>query len=146
VTIELFGIGDPRIDAAIALRITVFVDEQNVPIEEEVDVHDRVDLAAVHAIARADDGGVVGAGRFYERDPATVQIGRLAVAAEARGRGIGAALVTALMDEARRRGYAHAVLDAQVQAQAFYARLGYVPFGATLVDGGILHQPMRRDL
>jgi predicted GNAT family N-acyltransferase len=146
VTIEFFATGDARLDEAIRLRIAVFVDEQGVPLDEEIDVHDRSDPLALHALARDDAGQPLGTGRFYARDPGTAQIGRMAVAARARGTGVGMALLRALMQAARERGFTHAVLDAQVHAQPFYAKAGFEPFGATLMDAGIVHQPMRRIL
>ncbi|MFN2460733.1 MAG: GNAT family N-acetyltransferase [Candidatus Velthaea sp.] len=143
--VELFGVGDPRIGAAIRLRIAVFVDEQRVPLAEEIDEHDRTDTEAVHGLVRA--GGVaVATGRFFMRAPDAVQIGRMAVAAAARGTGIGRAVLLALMNEARRRGFATAWLDAQDHAVGFYAKAGFVAAGPAFVDAGIVHRAMRRAL
>jgi predicted GNAT family N-acyltransferase len=135
--------------AALAIRTTVFVEEQRVPPDEEIDDHDRTDRAAVHALAVA--GGeagaagtprALGAGRFYAVDSATVQIGRMAVRADARGRGVGAALLTALVNEARRRGFARAHLHAQTHAATFYRKAGFDDDGPLMWDAGIEHQPM----
>ncbi|GAC1550721.1 MAG: GNAT family N-acetyltransferase [Vulcanimicrobiaceae bacterium] len=130
--------------AALAIRTTVFVDEQGVPPEEEVDEHDRTDRRAVHALAidRVPNPAVLGAGRFYVLDAATVQIGRMAVRAEGRGRGVGAALLAALVAEARRRGFARAHLHAQTHAAAFYRKAGFHDDGERMWDAGIEHQPM----
>ncbi len=127
--------------AALAIRTAVFVEEQGVPPEEEIDDHDRSDGAAAHALA-LDAARIVGAGRFYLLDAATVQIGRMAVRREARGRGVGAALLAALVAEARRRGLARAHLHAQTHAMAFYRKAGFYDDGAVLWDAGIEHQPM----
>ncbi|MGH7728377.1 MAG: GNAT family N-acetyltransferase, partial [Vulcanimicrobiaceae bacterium] len=62
---ELFGVDDgARMREALAIRVRVFVEEQGVPAEEEVDAHDRDDPRARHALARL-RGRALGAGRFY---------------------------------------------------------------------------------
>ena len=144
---ELFGIESRALmDAALAVRFLVFVDEQHVPAAEEIDEHDRTDALARHALVRADDGAPVAAGRYFVLDGDRVQIGRMAVKREARRRGTGQLLLEALLDDARARGYAQAVLNAQDHAVEFYLKAGFTPYGATLVECDILHQPMERAL
>jgi predicted GNAT family N-acyltransferase len=146
VTVEVFGIGDaPRLEEALAIRMRVFVEEQGVPPELEVDEHDHSDLASRHALVRA-DGVPVAAGRYYVLEPGGVQIGRMAVLPEWRGRGVGARLLAALAAEAEREGYGRAHLHAQTHAAEFYRKAGFFDDGATLWDAGILHQPMSRTL
>jgi predicted GNAT family N-acyltransferase len=143
--VEIFDITDrERLAAAFAVRFRVFVDEQHVPAEEEVDEHDRTDTDARHALVR--DGGVpVAAGRYY-RKGSTAQVGRMAVLAEYRGRRLGRQILDALVDDARARGFARVALNAQDHAIEFYAKAGFTPYGATLVECDILHQPMERAL
>jgi predicted GNAT family N-acyltransferase len=144
--VEVFTVADrARMDEALAVRFAVFVDEQRVPAEEEIDEHDRADLDARHALIRA-EGSVVAAGRFYRKDPQTAQIGRMAVAASYRGHGIGRVLLDALLAEARARGYARASLNAQTHAAEFYRKAGFVPYGETFHECEILHQAMEREL
>jgi predicted GNAT family N-acyltransferase len=131
---------------ALAIRLRVFVEEQGVPPEEEIDAHDRDDPVALHALARDPSGTPVGTGRYYVGEPGVVQIGRMAVLAEARGTGAGSALLRALVAEARRRGYRRAHLHAQVHAREFYLKSGFSDDGETLWDAGILHQPMSLEL
>ena len=135
---------------ALAIRFRVFVEEQGVPPDLEIDEHDRAGSTARHALVRdgeAGDGGTaIAAGRLYAADAATAQIGRLAVLAERRGRGVGALLLDALVDEARRGRFARAHLWAQTHAVAFYHRAGFRADGALLSDAGIAHQPMTLDL
>jgi predicted GNAT family N-acyltransferase len=144
--VEIFDITDTeRLSAAFSVRIPVFVDEQRVPAEEEVDDHDRTDTDARHALIR--DGDMpVAAGRYYRIDDTTAQIGRMAVLAPYRGRGLGRQLLDALVADARRRGFTRAALNAQDHATAFYTKAGFTPFGDTLVECDILHQPMERAL
>ena len=146
VTVELFDIGDAdRLEQAVAIRKRVFVEEQNVPLELEIDEHDRDDAAAVHALALL-EARAAGAGRFYVLEPGVVQVGRMAVLPELRGGGIGQALLEALLREARRRGFGLARLHAQVQAAGFYRRAGFADDGPALWDAGILHQPMAKKI
>ena len=144
--VELFGIEqrDPM-RAALDLRRAVFCDEQGVPLEEEIDEHDTADGDAIHALAY-EGSAVLGTGRFYQSRPGCAQIGRMAVGPEHRRSGVGSAILEALMMEARRRGFERAALLAQVDAIPFYERYGYVVVGEPVMDGGIPHQPMERDL
>ena len=139
---ELFDVHDAaRMAAARGVRFAVFVDEQHVPPDEEIDEHDRTDADARHALIR--DGDVpVAAGRYYRLDGSTAQVGRMAVLALYRGRRIGRRLLDALVENARARGFARVALNAQDHAVAFYAKAGFTPFGETLVECDILHQPM----
>ena len=135
-------------DLALAIRLRVFVEEQGVPLGEEIDDHDRTDAGAVHVIA-FEGGAPVGTGRFYPLGDGAVQIGRMAVVPEARNRGVGTALLRALIDEARRQGHATGHLLAQLTAIPLYERAGFRVSDAAAVpvlDGGILHQPMEGPL
>jgi len=146
--VEVFTVADrARLDAALAVRFAVFVDEQHVPADEEVDEHDRTDPDARHALVRDGSGAAaIAAGRSYRNDARTVQIGRMAVAAAHRGRGIGRLVLDALLDDARARGYTRASLNAQVHAQSFYGNAGFTPVGPTFLECEIVHQTMERDL
>ncbi len=144
--VEVFDISDSqRMDEALAIRLRVFVDEQGVPLELEIDEHDREDAEAVHALIR-DDAQAIATGRYYVVGAGCVQIGRMAVLPAWRGRGAGKHLLELLEAEARRHGFAEAQLDAQVQATHFYRKAGYADFGEEHLDAGILHQPMRKAL
>ncbi len=131
--------------AALSIRTRVFVEEQGVPPDEEVDEHDRSDPVALHALVR-DGELILGAGRYYVSEPGVVRIGRMAVLESARGSGAGRALLEALTGEARRRGFRSAHLHAQTHARGFYLKSGFADDGEQLVDAGILHQPMSLDL
>jgi predicted GNAT family N-acyltransferase len=140
--VELFDIHDKaRMAAAFSVRVAVFVEEQNVPQEEEIDEHDRTDAEARHALVRDGDEPIA-AGRYYRIEGTTAQVGRMAVLPEYRRRRIGRRLLDALVDDARRRGCTRVALNAQDHAVAFYAKAGFTPFGETLVECDILHQPM----
>lgn len=118
------------------LRMQVFVVEQGVPAQLEIDGDDR---SARHALAYADDGQVIATGRLRPDG----RIGRMAVDASWRGRGVGTAVLRALLAEACHAGMTSAVLHAQLQAVPFYAREGFVVEGEEFMEAGIAHRLMR---
>ena len=124
---------------AAAIRRAVFVDEQRVPLELELD---EWDARSRHALARDARGRAVGTGRLLPDG----HIGRMAVLAAARASGVGSALLSALIDEARRSGHATVELSAQTHACAFYERHGFAAYGPVYDDAGIPHVAMRRAL
>jgi predicted GNAT family N-acyltransferase len=124
---------------AAPIRTTVFVEEQKVPAEMEIDDWDP---QCVHAVAFDSAGQAVGTGRLLPDG----HIGRMAVLGSARGAGVGSALLTALMEAARARGQREAVLSAQTHAVAFYERHGYAICGTEYLDAGIPHVDMKRAL
>ena len=121
------------------IRTTVFVVEQNVPASLEMDGRDG-DCA--HALAESAAGEPIGTGRLMPDG----RIGRMAVLAPWRGRGVGAALLEALMAEARRRGFREVYLHAQSGAKDFYLRHGYAIEGEEYLEAGIPHIGMRARL
>lgn len=122
--------------AAREVREEVFVVEQRVPIEEEMDEMDDVSL---HAVACDPKGQVLATGRLLPDG----HIGRMAVRKSARGAGIGGAILELLMQRAKARGDKDVVLSAQSHAECFYARYGYLREGTEFLDAGILHIQMR---
>jgi predicted GNAT family N-acyltransferase len=123
-------------DAARAIRFEVFVDEQQVPAEMELDDMDAVSL---HALAFEGDTAL-GTGRLLPDG----HIGRMAVRRAARGKGLGSLILQALMDAACKRGDESVVLHAQLHAKAFYERHGFIAEGETFMEAGIAHVLMRR--
>jgi predicted GNAT family N-acyltransferase len=118
------------------IRFTVFVGEQRVPAEIELDEHD---AECIHALAYV-DGRAVGTGRLLPDG----HIGRMAVLQSSRGQGVGKALLRALVEAARRRGDRQVVLSAQVHAVGFYRAEGFELEGPVYEEAGIAHQAMRR--
>jgi ElaA protein len=127
--------------ACWAIRRVVFIEEQAVPAELEVD---GLDAQALHLLATF-DGRSVGTARMLLKGD-TGKIGRVAVLRDARGRGIGAALIRAAVEELRRRGLSRARLGSQVHAIPFYEGLGFVAEGPVYDDAGIPHRDMVRVL
>ena len=122
-----------------SVRHAVFVVEQRVPVEIE---WDGIDADCRHAIAEDAAGNAIGCGRLLTDG----HIGRLAVSAAWRGRGVGGALLERLIALACERGHRRVVLNAQTHALAFYERHGFAPVGDPFEEAGIAHQPMQRVL
>ena len=129
------------LSACWALRRTVFIEEQAVPEDLEVD---GLDSEALHLLAVL-DGRPVGTARMLLKGE-TGKIGRVAVLREMRGRGIGAALIRAAVEELRGRGLTRAKLGSQTHAIPFYEGLGFVAEGPVYDDAGIPHRDMVRVL
>lgn len=123
---------------ATPIRTEVFVIEQHVPSEEELDTED---ARCVHAVAYDGPQGV-GTGRLLPN----AHIGRMAVRKPYRGQGIGSRLLEALVAEARKRDDPEVMLAAQVHAVPFYERHGFVAEGEVFLEAGIEHVNMRRPL
>jgi len=122
------------------LRRTVFIDEQGVSEADEVD---ELDEAAIHLLA-LDGDRPVGTARMLVKG-ATGKIGRVCVLRDARGTGLGAALIRAALDELRRHpGVREAMLGSQSHATGFYEKLGFEVEGEEFLDAGIPHRDMRR--
>lgn len=121
------------------IRELVFVREQGVPLELELD---EWDARSEHALAYAADGRAVGTGRLLPDG----HIGRMAVLIEWRGKGAGASLLQALLDQARRGGHVSARLNAQISAEGFYRRYGFYAVGTRFMEAGIAHVAMQREL
>ncbi len=126
------------LDACLAIRFTVFVEEQSVPIEEERDHHDQ---SAIHILATF-QGTPVGTARIVVVEDKG-KIGRVAVLASHRGTGLGAKLIYACLNELRDQpNVTTAKLGSQTHALGFYEKLGFVAHGPEFDDAGIPHRMM----
>ena len=126
-------------EGARAVRFTVFVGEQGIPPEVEID---DMDAQCVHALVRDGKGAPLATGRLMPDG----RIGRMAVLAPWRGKGLGRLVLDALVGAARERGDARAFLHAQVDAVGFYERAGFACEGERYLEQGIWHQSMARAL
>lgn len=122
-----------------AVREAVFIVEQQVSPEEE---WDDLDAGSFHLIARDENGTPIGTGRLTPE----MTIGRMAVVKAWRGRGVGEAILHALIERARELHYPAVELHAQTHAIAFYERSGFVAFGEEYQEAGIPHRSMRLPL
>jgi argininosuccinate lyase len=134
--------GQTEFARCAAIRTEVFVVEQRVPPEEEMD---ELDHDAIHVLAWL-DGAPVATGRLIVGEDAHAKIGRMAVLRPHRRQGVGSAVLMKLMEEARRRGVRQVSLAGQLHAIPFYERFGFVARGDVFVEAGIQHRMMDRDI
>lgn len=134
-------------ERASRIRFAVFVEEQGVPEDIELDEHDP---DCLHALAIDATGKVVGTGRLLpavtEEGRVTGHIGRMAVCRHARKGGVGGAILERLVEAARARGDEVVALSAQTHALEFYQRHGFEACGDVYMEAGIQHRAMRRVL
>jgi len=128
----------PDFEAIRRIRREVFVEEQGVSPANEFDATDRM---ATHLLAWR-KGEAIGTARLYAED-GVGRIGRVAVLASQRGRGVGEALMVRALQEAGERGYGEIVIHAQLRVRRFYERLGFVAEGAVYQEENIPHMTMR---
>ncbi|QSG15710.1 GNAT family N-acetyltransferase [Halapricum desulfuricans] len=127
---------------ALSVRTTVFVEEQGVPADLEVDEHES---DAIHLVAY-DDDEPIGAARLRRPGETTGKVERVAVRSAYRERDVGTALMERLEAVARDRGLETMRLHSQVRAAPFYARFGYERVGERFEEAGIPHVEMRKTL
>ncbi|WP_433754281.1 GNAT family N-acetyltransferase [Paenibacillus amylolyticus] len=137
---------EEQLEQALGIRHHVFVIEQQVPAEIEIDQYDVIS-PDVHHVLLSTDGHAVATGRliYYSKDTAKMQ--RIAVLESHRSYGYGRVLLLAMEERARELGLSYSILDAQCQAQKFYEKLGYeVISEEPFYDADILHVRMRKSL
>ncbi len=121
------------------VREKVFVEEQGVPRELEWDEEDE---RCEHAVACDSKGRAIGTARLLPEG----RVGRMAVLVEWRRRGVGAALLGALIALARERSMPRVTLHAQTHATGFYRRFGFSERGGEFSEAGIPHVEMALEL
>lgn len=134
----ILGDWETQRDDAQPVRYDVFVLEQQVPLDME---WDEMDPLCVHVVVY-EGKTAVATGRLLPDG----HIGRMAVRKEVRGKGIGGAMLKALIAEASKRGDQSVMLNAQTHAEPFYRRHGFVREGEEFMEAGIPHIHMRRKL
>lgn len=133
-------------DLAMALRMEVFVEEQSVPVEEELDAYD--DEAIHWLVLNLGTLEILATGRLISYQEGcqmrpVAKIGRIAVKRSMRGKRLGELVMREILATAMEQGYEQAILDAQVQALPFYEKLGFVAEGDEFLDANIPHYAMR---
>lgn len=126
---------------ALDIRKIVFIDEQNVPIELEIDEYDK---CATHFIVINDDE-IVGTARLVISDK-NGKIGRMCILKEYRNKGIGSKLLSVIIEDSKRNNIDYLYLNAQINAMQFYEKNGFIVDGQEFMDAGIPHKQMVRVL
>ncbi|MCH6268719.1 MULTISPECIES: GNAT family N-acetyltransferase [Neobacillus] len=130
-----------ELEDAYTVRKIVFVDEQNVPFEEEID---QFENDATHFVLYH-EGSPVGAGRFRNVE-GYGKVERICVLKEARNIGAGKAIMETIESHAREKDFRKLKLNAQTQAIPFYEKLGYEVVSEEFMDAGIPHKTMVKNL
>lgn len=123
---------------AYSVRTKVFIDEQNVPAEEEIDQYED---ESTHFVLYDDSHSPIGAGRFRILD-GIGKVERICVLASAREKGAGISIMNAIHEFAGSKGIRKLKLNAQVYAIPFYEKLGYQTVSDEFLDAGIPHKAM----
>ena len=134
-----------ELELGFALRIEVFVKEQNVPIELELDDKDHSDNT-VH-IGYFHDDRLIGVARLIDMDKDIIHIGRVVIDKDYRGKGIGRKLIVGCETTAKNILKREVIIElsAQIQAEKFYESLGYNRVNDKIyLDAGIEHVDMRK--
>ncbi|MCD2138734.1 GNAT family N-acetyltransferase [Salinicoccus halitifaciens] len=130
-------------DYCLDIRMKVFVEEQDVPADIEVDEHEDI---CTHFVLFDDSGEPVGTVRYRPLEDGMIKIERMAVLKPHRGKGYGYDLMEGVHRHAKSAGYKSAKLGAQVHAIPFYEKLGYSVASDEFDDAGIPHKYMIREL
>jgi predicted GNAT family N-acyltransferase len=135
-----------ELNQCFTIRKKVFVEEQGVPAELEIDEFDASPDACGHILLLS-NGQPAGTGRWRPYKSDTAKLQRLAVLVEYRGHGMGKKLIAALEQQAREAGYQFCILDGQCHAESFYLKLGYATVSTEpFEDAGIMHVRMQKAL
>ena len=133
---------EEELQQAYQVRKIVFVDEQKVPIEEEID---HLEEESTHFLVMNENDEPIGAGRFRIVDNYG-KVERICVLPQARSTGVGRSLMEAIEQHALSQGLEITKLNAQVQAIPFYKSLGYGIISEEFLDAGIPHRTMKKRL
>ena len=133
---------DREREDAFSVRRKVFVDEQGVPLNLELD---ELDETADHFIVYTAEIPI-GAGRIRESNTGIGKVERVCVLPEYRGKHIGVLVMQALEDHATKKGFEKVVLNAQSHAVPFYEKIGYVITSPEFMDADIPHRAMEKNI
>jgi predicted GNAT family N-acyltransferase len=126
------------------MRRRVFIEEQSVPENQEIDEHDRLDDPLADHFLFVVDHRTVGTVRCLLKTEGIVKIGRVALLPENRNKGFGRKMMDLI--EAYYPACPRFILDAQSHAIPFYLKCGYVVSGDEFMDAGIPHQHMEKKI
>jgi len=121
---------------AVQIRTAVFVEEQGLPVEEELDEYDD---EAIHWLITTQAGEPVATGRIIPYQEGcqmrpVAKIGRISVKKSMRGLGLGDLLMQEILRVAMEEGYDQAILDARTPVVPFYEKLGFITEGDEFME------------
>ena len=127
------------ISQVLAVRYTVFVEEQGYSAELE---KDRFDDVSVYALAMDGDGNPVSTGRLFANEEGKFTIGRVCTLKEYRGQGYADLVLRMLLRRAKDMNVPDVTISSQIPAMGFYARFGFEPTGEVTWDEGVEHREL----
>lgn len=127
---------------AVKIRHQVFVQEQGVPLNREID---KDEAYAIHFVLY-EDGHPLATARLLPLADHKIKLQRMAVVKTSRGKGLGLKVIQAAEIFAKEQHFTEIFLGAQLTAEAFYQKAGYLPYGKTFLDAGIQHIAMKKRL
>ena len=133
---------DSELDGAFAIRRQVFVEEQGISEDIELDEHDK---EALHMVVK-DGDRVIGTARVLFLDAGLAKIERMAILPPFRRRGIGKGIISFLSEELKNRQVEQVILHAQYAVVAFYKSCGFEETGSPFWEAGIKHIKMQKQL
>ncbi|MGM8214635.1 GNAT family N-acetyltransferase [Bacillaceae bacterium W0354] len=131
-----------QLDEAFQIRKTVFIDEQNVPANLEMDEHDET---AIHFVGYDENQKPIAASRLRFIDDYG-KLERICVLKEHRGKQFGKSIILQMEEYIKQHGYQKSKLNAQSYAETFYKKLGYKTISDEFMDAGIPHVTMIKQL
>ena len=133
---------DSELEGAFAVRRQVFVEEQGIPEDVELDEHD---TEALHMVVK-DGERVIGTARVLFLATGLAKIERMAILQPFRRRGVGREIISFLSEELKNRQVEQLVLHAQYAVVAFYRSCGFEEVGPPFREVGIKHVKMQKQL
>ncbi|MGX7125193.1 GNAT family N-acetyltransferase [Enterococcus viikkiensis] len=128
---------------AVRIRQKVFVQEQGVPANLEIDGNEAY---SVHFVLYTDEEKPAATVRLLPLDEQTFKLQRMAVLKDFRGKNYGREIIAEAEAFAQQQHFKVIELGAQLTAQDFYQKLGYVPYGEVFQDAGIDHVHMKKEV
>ncbi len=135
---NMFFTDDKTINLAFNIREEVFIKEQNVPKDLEIDGSDKYAKNMILTV----DNKPIGTGRLIEIDN-KIYIGRVAILKEYRKKGYATKIINFLLDEAKNMGYKEVFIHSQLHAKEFYEKIGFKAFGEEFLEANIPHINMK---
>lgn len=133
---------DAQYADALKVRKEVFIEEQKVPVELEIDEFEQ---SSIHFVLY-DELVPIAAGRLRPLDQTSAKVERICVKKVYRGTGIGKLIMEKIEAIAKEKGLTDLKLNAQTHAEKFYENLGYQTYSDIFMDAGIPHVSMKKSI
>lgn len=139
-----------QLDVVLEVRKKVFIDEQNVPLEEEIDEFDIINDDKVIHFALYSDEICIGTIRIINTEN-YIKIGRVAILKDYRNKGYGKYMIENMLkfienNDIFKSKNKYYYLEAQLHALNFYQSLGFKEYGDVFLDAGIEHKKMKNNM